>query len=231
MLIFPSFHVSNSLFLFFLIFCTGAIPGEKPAAHVPPKAAELSGPRCHEKGKRPRPADLLTSRPVSNQPSSTGCITAPISSDPLSLVQDFLSAEGKIAGRVDGMGNSVTKQPSRQLFTCKHWCQGPSTGEAVPWSDLPVGKRSGNKSWLCKAGGKRGCGTRNHSFESSAGDSATCRHSMLKRTGCGVPQLEAGLRRQTANPLRASPELRGGSAGVFVINKLTAARAARIATN
>lgn len=151
---------------------------------------------------------------------------SPRSADPLSLSFRLM---GNIARRLDGRhgklcyetakAESCLRRISGRLGTF-HW-QGralrrPSCGE----------KRSGNEgSARCRARERRGRVTRNQALEKLAGDSASSPRPMMSRTGCDLSQLEAWMRRQAANPFCAFARAAWGEgAGVFVINKLTAAR-------
>lgn len=60
----PNSHCLLSLILFsfpFFFLVTGALPSEKPAAHVPPKAEELSRSSSHKEGECPRKKTLSCS--------------------------------------------------------------------------------------------------------------------------------------------------------------------------
>ena len=70
-------------------FFTGAIPGEKPASHVPAEAEELSRPSSHKKGECP----LSNALSFSTGPAVPQLQLLSFPFDPLSLVQDIPAAE------------------------------------------------------------------------------------------------------------------------------------------
>lgn len=128
-----------------------------------------------------------SSLPVTSAVSSSIPLPSP-TPDPLSLVQDFLSAQGNIAHRVDGMGNSVTKQPSRQLL-CGSVGVGdlPLAARLCPAPTFLCGAEAETKPVGVWGGWERGRVLGIKLFWGPAGDSATSPRPMMNHTGCDFP--------------------------------------------